>query len=242
MIARVFVAGLMGIGCYDMASVELYGSLEAPFSISYNGETCAAAGVVEVRAVLDNGEYEAVVDCEVGRIVFEDVVAGPYTLTLYGMNEEGTPIVDSLANGPLEVEVLADELVQTREPLLLTEAAVKLRLRWDLGYGSCKSRNFKDFDIEVFDSASEKAVMRSDIACNTAGIGEEEYRIVPDRKRKLVGPIFDSIVVKPVAKNGGALGESFTVSYEEIEFPGPGDTVSLSIKCSQNACWVPGGC
>ncbi|MCP4675109.1 MAG: hypothetical protein GY854_06310 [Deltaproteobacteria bacterium] len=223
-----------------MTNDEALGSLAVPFSISYNGDTCEAAGVVEVRAVLSDGEYEATVDCELGEIVFEDVVVGPYSLTLYGMNDEGVPIVDSLGSGLIEVEVQGDGNLEPQKHIVLTEAAVTILLRWNLGYGNCKSREIKNFEVDVLKSESETTIMLSSIACRTAGVGEDEYRIVPDRRRELVGPVFDRIIVKPLDRHGNVLGEEFEVSYEDIEYPGPGDTVPLSIRCGLMGCWEPG--
>ncbi len=232
-------------GCYEMHTGESQGTLVVPYSISYNGTTCEAAGVVTVRAVLDDGLFESETDCTDYEIVFNDVDAGSYSLTAYGLDKNGVPVVDSLLNGPEEVLIEGDDVVEMI-PLALTEAPVNLQLRWKLGWHTCETTQIQKYQVSVFDKDTGKKILSSKLSCRTSGVGDEGYRLLPDKKRKLVNHNFNEITVQGINDRGKSLGEAFKIVFlegDDFEIPGPGGDIKMSLFCNNWGCfYMEDGC
>ena len=224
-------------GCYEMLEEDTTGSWTATYQIESIGMSCEEAGVATVLAVFDDGLYQAEVPCDQYEISVNDIEKGPHLLTLYGLDADGIPIVDSLAGGETQVLIQESKKTVQSDPIQLTEAPVALLLRWNLGFGSCNSRRFKDFVVEAFDFDDEK-IFQSRVGCTTVGALDGEFRIVPNKKRQLVDPEIGSLLVYPVAKSNKSLGEDFEVLFEDFEVPGPGEPIKLSISCNQTGCYI----
>jgi hypothetical protein len=233
------VSVVFSSGCYETYREDPVGTLTVPFEIAYNGSDCEAAGVVRVLAVLNDGEYETEVSCDQYEIIFEDLQEGEYSLSLYGLNAKGVPIVDSLAEGLTTVTVVAYSTTTPTAALVLSETPVQLLARWDLDWGSCESRNFPEFRTQVYDPAGN-IIFDASISCNEVGSLEGEFRQIPDKKRHLVNPVIDRIEIQPTDKKGGGFGENYIVRFEDILVPGPGEAIELSFKCLQDGCYIPG--
>ncbi|MCP4599870.1 MAG: hypothetical protein GY847_04895 [Proteobacteria bacterium] len=222
-----------------MLEVPFEGSVVVPFSIAYNGTTCEAAGVETVQAVLDDGAYKAEVDCTDYEILFEGVEAGDHSLALYGLNADGVPIADSLGDGMQEISVVEFEVTVFAAPVTLTEAPVKVLMRWNLGYGTCDSVGFGNFEVKVIAPSGKRIFRTRKLACNAQITELGDYRVVPDPKRKLVNPDIDLIMLQPVDKKGRPLGEEFEVEFTDFVVPGPGESIQLSFRCSAWGCTLP---
>ena len=85
-------------------------------------------------------------------------------------------------------------------------------------------------------------IFQSRLKCTDVGTLDGEFRIVPDKKRQLVDPEIGSLLVYPVAKSNRSLGENFEVLFEDLEVPGPGEPIELSIVCTQTGCHIYGMC
>ena len=134
-----------------------------------------------------------------------------------------------------------DEATEPDGTIVLTEAPVVLQARWDLNFGSCKSRGISKFEAQVFDADGE-TIMTTSLPCQTVGTVEGEYRIMPDDDRELVNPPIDHIMIQPLNKKKQSFGEPFQVIYDEIEVPGPGEAIKLTIRCTLDLCYVESLC
>ncbi len=242
-IASLVVVVGMGTltGCYDSVFMAPEGDLIAPYSIAYQGTSCESAGVKTVRAVLDNGTYIAEASCDAYEIQFEGVEPGAYELTVYGLNDRGKPVVDNLENGPVVVQIVADQEITVEEPIELKEAPEPMWLRWSLGFGNCKTRGIKYIQVVVVENGKKKLSER--LKCNLGGKGEQEYRLVPDPKRVMIDATFDEIIVQPLANNGGELGQAFAVSFDQAYFDEWEDgAINMTLTCHPSGCFLPGEC
>lgn len=233
---------LIFTGCYDTYREEPVGILVVPFEIVYNGSGCDAAGVVQVLAVLDEGEYQIETDCTRYEAILENIPEGPHSLALYGLNAAGVTVVDNLAEGLETVDIVAFTETTTASPLVLRESPVILQARWDLDWGSCASRGIEYFEAKVFDT-NGKEILKSLISCSTPGSGIGEFRTMPDPKRTLVNPSIERIEVQPLKNKTKPLGDSYRLVFDKLTVPGPGEAISLSFKCLEDGCYLPGnGC
>jgi hypothetical protein len=232
----VLISLLAAAGCYDMQEEDTVGSWAATYQIESMGLSCEEAGVATILAVFDDGLYHAEVPCDQYEISIDNIEQGLYRLTLYGLNAEGIPIMDSLAGGETQVLIQENKKTVQKDPVRLTETPVALLLRWGLGFGSCKSRGFKDFVVEAVDFDGE-TTFQSRLKCTSVGILDGEYRIVPDKKRQLAATEIGSLRVYPVARSNDSLGEAFEVLFEDFDVPGPGEPIEMSISCGQTACY-----
>jgi hypothetical protein len=219
------------------------GTVLVDYSIAYNGSTCDAAGIEKVKVVLkgETDRFDAEVDCQDYRIAVEDVDEGTYELSLFGLNHDNIAVADSLLDGPVEVVVNAGAQAAP-PPQVLTEAPVQLHLRWGFGWGSCASRHIHAFVVEVYDKPNGKPYFSTSLPCDTLGTPPDEFRVMPDRRRRLVSPRIDRISIYPVSKRRRSLGDAFLVDIDAVEVPGPGEAIPLSVRCTATKCSLPTSC
>jgi hypothetical protein len=234
--AALFVAFIIS-GCYEMMVEEEFGIVDAEFAISSDQISCEEAGVESIVAVLGDGEYSETVPCNDHRIRINGIEPGEYALTLYGVNREGTRVVDNLKDGGQSVHVRPGETTDVQHPIDLTESPIRLKMRWSLGWGTCKSRGLHRFVVESYD-ADGQVIFAGKLACKTDGTLAGDFRMVPNPKRELVNPDMAAVVVYPVDKNGSRFSDEFAVEYADEEIPeiGPGESWGMSIVCSPSRC------
>src|SRR5262245_28630762 len=95
---------LLGLGCNDEEAAD-DGVLVVPFALG-NRKDCEDLGVVGVRVELDDGEIAQEVDCSAGEVRFNLLKPGRYDAVVYGLDEEGVAVMDSLEEGPRPVDVI----------------------------------------------------------------------------------------------------------------------------------------
>jgi hypothetical protein len=199
-----------------------------------NHRDCASLGVVAVRAELDDGTHVQEVDCDAGELRFNLLRPGNYDLVVYGLDANGVRVMDSLAAGPMPVEVVGGgTTVVVDPPVKLTAAPAKVELRWDLGFGSCQSASIGTFELNAWRADGSDLLMQAAVECSMAGEGRAQYRTIPDKERALSGDELGEIDVQPKDVHGITMGKPVTFSFAS---PGPGGQVKLSLSCGEAGC------
>lgn len=209
------------------------GVLVVPFELG-NRRDCDSLGVVAVRAELDDGQVVEETDCDSGQIRFNLLKPGSYDIAVYGLDENGKAVMDSLAEGQLPIDVVGGGTTVVFDPAIkLTAAPAKLLLRWELGFGSCQSTSIKSFGLVAWRGDGSDLLMETEVDCDMPGEGAAQYRAVPDEERALRGEDFGEVEVQPKDKNGIAIGKPTSFAFES---PGAGGKVKLSLKCDEGGC------
>jgi len=208
------------------------GVLVVPFELG-NQRSCEELGIVAIRGELDNGDLIEEVECDAGELRFERIDPGRYKVTLYGLDEDDVPAMDSLGDGPRSIQVVSDSTVVFDPPLGLTSAPARLQLRWSFGFSTCESASIEGFAIAAWRAYGSALLMESEIACGTAGEGRDQYRVVPDLERELRGAEVGEVEVQPHDNQGFAIGDATTFTFEA---PGAGAEIKLSLACEEGGC------
>jgi hypothetical protein len=224
---------LLALGCERHESPNK-GVLVVPFELG-NRKQCKDLGVVGVRVELgDDGELAQEVDCSAGEVRFNLVPKGRYDVSVYGVDEDGVAIMDSLADGPASVDVVGgNTTVVLDPPAVLTASPAKLLLRWQFGFGSCESAAVGGFTVSAWRADGGELLMEADVPCDMPGEGRQQYRQVPDEGRDLSGDSVGEIDVQPYDVNDIAMGDPANFSFDP---PGPGREVKLSLTCNGGGC------
>jgi len=209
------------------------GALVVPYELG-NHRDCSSLGVVAVRAELDDGDKTQEVDCDAGELRFNLLKPGHYDLVVYGIDKDGVEVMDSLAAGPVPVDVVGSGATVVVDPAVkLTAAPAKVKLRWDLGFGSCGSASLSKFSIAGWRADGSDLLMETKVDCSMTGQGREQYRLVPDKERALSGDELGEVEVQAVDVHDIAMGKPVTFMFDP---PGPGGEVKLSLSCSGAGC------
>jgi len=209
------------------------GVLVVPFELG-NGRSCEELGIVAVRGELDDGDFVEEVECDAGELRFAHMDAGRYKVTLYGLNEDEVPVMDSLADGPQSIQVVGEgSTVVFDPPLALTSAPARLQLRWSFGFSTCEAASIAGFSVAAWRADGSALLMESEIGCEVAGEGRGQYRLVPDLERELSGSEVGEVEVQPHDAQGFAIGESTTFTFPA---PGPGAEIKISLTCDEGGC------
>ncbi|MDH5672793.1 MAG: hypothetical protein OEZ06_11625 [Myxococcales bacterium] len=223
---------LLGAGC-NMGEGDDSGVLVAPFELG-NRKDCQSLGIAAVRAELDGGRVVEEVECEVGQVRFEPLAPGSYEIVLYGLDAEGIPVMDSLAAGPTEVDVVGAGTTVVVDPAFkLTAAPAHLQLRWDLGFGSCDSTAIDHFGITAWSFDGSELLLETEVLCSMTGDGPDQYRLVPDLERELSGDEVGEVDIQAYDASGVTVGDSVSFAFDA---PGAGRSVKLSLSCDEGGC------
>ena len=232
-------------GCYEM---DLgHGAMRASFAIDYQGSTCESAGIHSIKAVLNDGinVYKVTTDCADYGIWMENIPAGLYDLTLYGLDDQNKVVVDSLDYDHLYVQILGNDIVAPNiEMITLTEATVQLWTRWSVGYYTCGTLDIQAFFFEVMGPNSDKPVFKATLECSKNGTENGQYRVIEDKKKELAQNEFTQIIVTALEKDDRPRGEQFQIVWDvvddpaegELSDPGPGGIIDLTFQCNQAGC------
>ena len=209
------------------------GVLVVPFELG-NRKACDELGVTSVRAELDDGTYSEETDCDAGELRFNLVHEGRYDLVVYGLDDHDDAIMDSLADGPLAVDVIGKHTTVVVDPAIkLTAAPASLLLRWELGFGSCESAHLGGFTVSAWRADGSELLMESEVACDMPGAGRDQYRLVPDKDRELSGDAVGEVQIQPFDVNDIAMGDPISFTFDS---PGAGGKVKLSLACDEGGC------
>ena len=209
------------------------GVLVVPFELG-NQRTCEELGIVAVRGELNDGELVEEVECEAGQLRFDHLDPGRYMVTLYGLDGNDVPVMDRLANGPQAIQVVGDRTTVVFDPALgLTSAPARLQLRWSFGFSTCEGASIDAFAIAAWRADGSALLMESEVACDLAGEGRGQYRVVPDLDRDLSGSEVGEVEIQPHDAQGFAVGDPITFTFAA---PGPGADIKLSLTCDEGGC------
>lgn len=208
------------------------GALVVPFEFGKQKD-CGSSGVEFVRAELNTGE-SVEGSCRRGRVRFEDLEPGPYTVVVYGMDHDGHEVMDSLDRKPVRVDVVGGHaMVVVDPPIQLVSAPAKLKLRWTFGFGSCESDEIGGFGITAWNVDQVTEMATAKLRCSTPGDHVENYRVVPDPGRLLVGDQVGSVDIQALDEADLPVGDRTTFTFDP---PSAGDEIKLSISCDEGGC------
>ena len=226
---------VLAMGCGDGNGTT--GTLVVPFELG-NRRTCSALGVKTVRAVLDDGMFSEEAPCSNGQVRFRELPAGSYHVRLYGVDDKGVSIMDSLQSGDVVVSVVGnDTTVVTQPAVTLTAAPAQLLLRWNFGFGTCKGIGVERFVVKVWRSGGDDLLLDASVPCESEGDGPDQYRKVADRMRTLGGGESGEVTIQAMDRTSVKVGEPVMFSFEA---PGAGRTIKLSLNCTEGACMGSG--
>jgi hypothetical protein len=221
-----------GFGCGAEGEPDL-GVLVVPYELG-NARDCESLGVVAVRAELDGGDFVEESDCDHGEVRFTQLEPGRYEAVLYGLDERNVAVMDSLEEGPAEIDVVGSRTTVVFDPAIrLTAAPARLKLRWQFGFGSCESATIERFGVTAWRSDGSELLMTTEVACDMPGDGRGQYRDVPDVERELSGDELGEVEVQPYDEHDQPVGEQVTFGFDS---PGPGGEVRLSLECNVGGC------
>jgi len=208
------------------------GALVIPYDFGKSRD-CTTMGVVSVRAELNSGDtVEA--SCKRGRVRFDALEPGSYKVVMYGLDADGTAVVDSLASGPVGVDVVGGNArVVVDPPIQLVPAPAKLKLRWTFSFGSCESDEIDGFTVTGWHIDGTTELIVANLPCKTPGDRPERCRQVPDPGRTLAGDQLGAVDVQPYDESTLAVGDRVAFSFTP---PGAGSEILLSIRCDEGGC------
>lgn len=224
------LSALAGCGSDDKKD---NGVLVVPYELG-NHRDCASLGISGIRAELDDGMYIAEGDCDAGQVRFNLLDPGHYDVIVYGLNDDGVAVMDSLVEGPRSAEVVGGGTTVVVDPALkLTAAPAKLEMRWGFGFGTCESTSINTFGVSAWRGDGSDLLMETEVPCEMAGEGRGQYRLVVDDERALSGDELGEVDIQAYDHDGIAIGDSVTFTFDT---PGPGRQVKLSLNCDAGGC------
>jgi hypothetical protein len=226
----LLMVAALGCGSADESDM---GVLVVPYELG-NARDCAALGIVSVRAELDGGDYTQETDCEAGEVRFNLLEPGRYDVVVYGLDEDGVAVMDSLATGTDAIDVVGSRTTVIFDPAIqLTAAPAQLALRWEFGFSSCEAAAIERFGVSAWRSDGSELLMMTEVNCSLPGEGRDQYRIVPDADRELSGDELGEVEIQPYDVHDLPIGDAVVFGFDA---PGPGRTVRLSLSCDIGGC------
>lgn len=208
------------------------GSLVVPFEFAKEKD-CVDSGVEFVRVELNTGEMIEG-SCRRGRVRFDGLEPGPYTVVVYGLDGDGREVMDSLDQKPVRVDVVGGRsLVVVDPPIQLVAAPARLKLRWTFGFGSCQSDEIAAFAVTAWDADYMTELLTATIDCLLPGDKVENYRVLPDPTRALAGGVMAAADVQALDESKLPVGDRVAFSFQA---PAAGEQVRLSISCDAGGC------
>lgn len=199
-----------------------------------NNRTCDALGVKTIRAELNDKLYEVSAPCEDYQVRFRDIPAGTYKVSLFGVDDDGVEVMDSVNTPNVLVNVAGDDkTVVGDKTVTLTAAPAHLLVRWGFGFGTCKGVGIDRFEIALWDASGNDQILGKNLDCDLEGEGKDQYRTIEDPMRRFHGDEAGEISVQPIDKNGVDIGQPASFKFKA---PGPGHDVKVTVKCEENAC------
>lgn len=219
------------VSCADQTISK--GGVIVPFVLG-NMRTCKDMGIDVVRGVLDDGYRIEEVPCVEGQIRFSDLPEGYYRIALYGLSEDSFSVMDSLGSRDSIVEVPGQGVSATLgQPVLLTAAPAFLQIRWRFGFSSCEAAGVQEFLIRAWNSDGRDLLLETMLPCDSAGMGSQQYRDVPDVDRDLGGTLVGQVSVTPLREDGTSFGPVVGFQFDP---PGSGRRIQLTLDCDRSGC------
>jgi hypothetical protein len=226
------LAAIVGIVACNPASSSDSGALVIPYGFG-KARDCTSMGVESVRAELNTGNTVEG-SCKRGRVRFDTLDPGSYTVVMYGLDHEGVAVVDSLGTGPVKVEVVGGHaMVVVDPPIELVASPARLKLRWTFGFGSCESDSIMGFTVTAWHVDGSTELGTTNLACSTPGDRPDRYRLLPDHDRRLGGDVLAAVDVQPYDESNLGVGDHVSFGFAP---PGAGGEIRLSLSCDEGGC------
>lgn len=231
-LASVFLLAAALAACGEDPGPEA-GVLVVPFTLG-NNKSCEDLGISLVRGELDEGAYAEEADCDAGKVRFDALMPGTYSIAAFGLDLEGVEVVDSLEDGlPVATVVGEGMTVIADPPLQLTAAPAHLMVRWDFAFASCDGTGIEHFAVSAWHTDGSRLLLETNLPCTMAGEGPGEYRSVPDLDRRVSGDEVGEVSIQPMDDHGVGIGDPIEFAFES---PGPGRHVRLTLSCDDGGC------
>jgi hypothetical protein len=228
----LLLAALLG-SCSSNDDSQSTGTLVIPYELG-NDKSCDALGVKTIRAVLDDMAYVQEAPCDNMQVRFKDIPAGVYKVAMFGVDDKGVDIMDSVVSGDVTVNVLGDDnTVVTKPAVTLTAAPARLFVRWTFGFGTCKGIGIDHFLVKVWRENGDDLLLSANLDCAIEGDGADQYREIMDDNRRVAGDEVGEVTVQPLDQTNTPFGDAVMFNFKA---PGPGQSIKLSVKCDEGAC------
>ena len=150
---------------------------------------------------------------------------------LYGLDSEDIAIMDIQKSKEINIE--EDTAIIIDPPAILTHSPAYLKLRWELGFGTCESLGIERFHISAWNQSGASLLMETTIPCLEDNTDDDQYRSVPDEMRELDGEDFGEVQIQALDENDIYIGDPIQFFFDN---PKPGREVKLSIHCDTVGC------
>lgn len=219
------LVGACGDGSADGSST---GNLVVPFNVG-NSQPCDVLGVKNVRAELNDMSYVQTAPCTAGQVRFVGIPAGTYNVQLYGVDDMGVDVMDSVSDGDVSVNVTGnDQTTRRQPPVTLTAAPAHLYVRWDFQFSSCKGAHIQSFAVKAWRGSGDTLLLSQTLDCMADGDGPDGYHEIDDPERRLVGEENGEVSVQPYDLNKSEIGSPVIFKYRA---PGKGYDVKVTVEC-----------
>ena len=231
------VCSLLAAACGGDDDGESPGSSRGTLVVKYqlgNNRTCDSLGVKSVKAVLNGKEYPDEAPCENYELRFRDLPAGSYRVELFGVDQDGVEIMDSIDQPDTVVNLPGgDQTVVVKPDVKLSAAPAHLKVRWSFGFGTCKGAGIDSFEIALWGASGLQEVLGDTLDCLAEGEGREQYREIDDPDRNFRGDEPGEVSVQALDKNSVDIGPAAVFKFKA---PGPGHDLKVTVNCESNSC------
>lgn len=204
------------------------------------GMSCQEAKIVNVRVklgALGDQVFEGPCD-DSGVLAVEGVQEGEWSMVVEAIDAQGVVTMSSaVATQAPKVDFNKNAFETPRATLASVPAKVKLR--WNLGFGTCENMNLKGFRVQAWDASKARLLTSGEIACG-APLDAEMFRVLGDPNGLISGSDLQALTIQPLRNDGQDFGAPIRVDLPAP--PGPGYSVRVSFNCVAGSPEVPGAC
>lgn len=204
------------------------------------GMSCQEAGIVKLRVKLGklaDQVFEGACD-DTGSLTLEGVQEGKWSMIMEAMDAKGVVTMSSaVASVPPTVDFKQNEQVTPK--MTLASVPAKVKLRWNLGFGTCENMNLKGFRVQAWDASKARMLMSGLVECN-APLDEQMFRVLPDPNSLLSGAELRALNIQALRGDEQDFGAPIRVDLAAP--PGPGYSVEVSFTCVAGTPEIPGAC
>lgn len=204
------------------------------------GMTCQQANIVKLRVKLGklaDQVFEGACD-DTGSLTLDGVQEGEWSMIVEAIDAKGVVTMSSnVATAPPTVDFNQNEQVTPR--MTLASVPAKVKLRWNLGFGTCDNMGLQGFGVQAWDESNARLLLSGSIDCK-APLDAESFRVLADPNGLLSGSDLRALTIQPLSTNGQDFGGPISVNLPAA--PGPGYSVEVSFNCVGGTPEVPGVC
>lgn len=219
-------------GC-DEDPVVMYGDLHVTYRVGSGSQTCEEAGIAFVSIDVLQDEVTSVAeetiscDPDSQSFIFDDIVAGSYTVRVEGLNDESDLVYQGESNGT--VDVVAD---QTNGPVDVVLDQLRPSVQLWVGFadvGGCERFEIVDVAVKLYE--------------NGASVVFDEVYPCADRIEEalLIEDLSETSTYDLRVRGTNDMGEH-TYEYDQDGIdvsPGPPTEVSAELTSCDGVCSAP---